>query len=51
MLDPRSEIDKLIADIESEKITQVSEINATFAQLHKDYYSLEWTWEWDKIQQ
>lgn len=51
MLAPRSEIDKLIADIESEKITQVSEINATFAQLHKDYYSLEWTWAWDKIQQ
>ena len=51
MLAPRSEIDQLIADIEAEKITQVSEINATFSQLHKDYYSLEWTWAWDKIQQ
>ncbi|WP_029904643.1 DUF4954 family protein [Prevotella sp. 10(H)] len=51
MLAPRSEIDKLICDIEYGKITQVSEINAVFEQLHKDYYSLEWTWAWEKIQE
>lgn len=26
-------------------------MNAIFEQLHKNYYSLEWTWAWDKIQQ
>jgi hypothetical protein len=26
-------------------------MNAIFEQLHKDYYSHEWTWAWDKIQQ
>ncbi|MDR3057909.1 MAG: DUF4954 family protein [Prevotella sp.] len=51
MLAPRSEIDRLIDDIESDKITHVSEMNEVFQELHKNYYSLEWTWAWDKIQQ
>jgi NDP-sugar pyrophosphorylase family protein len=51
LLAPRSEIDRLIDDIESGRITKVDEINAVFEKLHKDYYSLEWTWAWDKIQQ
>lgn len=51
LLAPRSEIDNLIANIETDKITQVSEINAVFEKLHQDYYSLEWTWAWEKIQQ
>lgn len=50
VLVPRSEIDKLINDIETGKINQVEEINAVFERLHNDYYSLEWTWAWDKIQ-
>jgi hypothetical protein len=51
MLAPRSEIDRLIDDIEAERITRVDEMNTVFEQLHKNYYSLEWTWAWDKIQQ
>ena len=51
VLVPRSEIDRLINNIESGEINKVDEINAVFEKLHKDYYSLEWTWAWDKIQQ
>ncbi|MDU1890725.1 MAG: DUF4954 family protein [Dysgonomonas sp.] len=51
LLAPRSEIDKLIDDIENGEISKVSEINDTFKQLHQNYYSLEWTWAWDKIQE
>lgn len=51
LLAPRTEIDKLIENIESEKISQIEDINGIFEKLHKDYYSLEWTWAWDKIQQ
>lgn len=51
VLIPRSEIDKLIDNIETGRISQVDEINAVFENLHRDYYSLEWTWAWDKIQQ
>lgn len=50
LLTPRSEIDNLISDIESGKITHVEEINKFFRQLHHNYYSLEWTWAWNKIQ-
>jgi NDP-sugar pyrophosphorylase family protein len=51
LLTPRSEIDKLIEDIESGKIKNVEEINNVFAELHKNYYSLEWTWAWEKIKE
>lgn len=51
VLVPRSEIDKLIDDIESGRISRVEEINAIFKNLHDNYYSLEWTWAWDKIQE
>ncbi|MDR0661754.1 MAG: DUF4954 family protein [Prevotellaceae bacterium] len=50
LIAPRIEIDRLIDDIESGKITKIKEINAVFDRLHDSYYSLEWTWAWDKIQ-
>ena len=51
LLAPKTEIDKLMDDIESGRITKLKEINAVLADLHNNYYSLEWTWAWDKIQQ
>lgn len=51
LLAPRSEIESLINQIESGDINDVETINNVFVQLHKNYYSLEWTWAWDKIQQ
>jgi len=51
LLAPRSEIEKLIDDIESEKIANAEEINNVFVELHKNYYSLEWTWAWEKIKE
>lgn len=51
LLAPKSEIDRLIDEIESEKITRIKELNSFFEELHKNYYSLEWTWAWDKIQE
>ncbi len=50
LLAPRSEIDKLINDIESGKIHKLKEINQILEDLHHNYYSLEWTWAWEKIQ-
>lgn len=51
LLAPSTEIDKLIEDIESEKISTLEDVNKVFETLHKEYYSLEWTWAWDKIQE
>lgn len=51
LIAPRAAIDKLIEDIECGKISRIKDINAVFDDLHNRYYSLEWTWAWDKIQQ
>ena len=50
LLAPKSEVYKLIEGIEEGRIAKIKEINAVFDQLHSSYYSLEWTWAWDKIQ-
>ena len=50
LLAPKQLIDNLLCDIESGKITKLKEINECLQELHQNYYSLEWTWAWDKIQ-
>lgn len=51
LLVPRSEIEKLISAIEGGEMQSIDQINKFFEDLHKDYYSLEWTWAWQKIQE
>lgn len=50
LLAPRTEVDKLIEDIENDRITDIESVNTVFGKLNRDYYDLEWTWAWDKIQ-
>ncbi|WP_080903741.1 DUF4954 family protein [Parabacteroides sp. Marseille-P3160] len=50
LLAPRTEIDRLIGAIESGTIREVEAIQPVFETLHREYYSLEWTWAWEKIQ-
>ena len=49
LIAPKSEIDALLDKIECGKIAQLKEINAVLADLHENYYTLEWTWAWKKI--
>jgi len=51
LLAPSTEIDKLIENVETGKITDINEVNAVFKNLHENYYAMEWTWAWDKIQE
>lgn len=51
LITPSSEVDKLIADIEMGNITHLDDINKFFEYLHQNYYTLEWTWAWGKIQE
>lgn len=51
LIAPKSEIDHLLCRIESGEITKLKEINNVFKQLHEQYYTLEWTWAWEKIQE
>lgn len=44
LIAPKSEIDRLIADIESGRIATLDEINNAFVRLHNEYYDLEWNW-------
>lgn len=50
LIAPKSEIDLLIAKIESGDINKLSQTNEVFSALHKNYYNLEWAWAWHKIQ-
>lgn len=51
LIAPKSEIDKLLCRIENGEITRLKEINKVFKELHEQYYTLEWTWAWEKIQE
>jgi len=50
LIAPKVLIDKLLNGIESGEIDKLKEINRIIEEIHRDYYSLEWTWAWDKIQ-
>ena len=51
LIAPKSEIEKLMAGIESGEINRLKEINARFAEMHNNYYTYEWTWAYNKIQE
>lgn len=51
LIAPKSEIDLLIAQIESGEVNKLRQIDEAFSSLHKRYYKLEWTWAWHKIQE
>ncbi len=51
LIAPKSEIDQLLCRIESGEVSKLKEINNVFKQLHEQYYTLEWTWAWEKIQE
>ena len=50
LIAPKAEIDKLISGIETGIITSLETIHTTFAELHKNYYDLEWTWAYEVMQ-
>ena len=49
LITPRSEVTKLLDELEADKLTLV-EVRQRFAQMHANYYSYEWTWAADKIE-
>ena len=51
LIAPKSEIEKLMDGIESGEINRLKHINARFAEMHTNYYTYEWTWAYNKIQE
>ena len=49
LIAPRSEVSRLIDDIESGKVADTQTINARFREMHDNYYTYEWTWAYEKI--
>ena len=51
LIAPKSEIDLLISAIEKGEINKLRDINQAFCSLHTNYYTIEWTWAWEKIKE
>lgn len=51
LIAPKSEIDTLIAAIESGEVNRLKLINAELERIHNAYYTYEWTWVYNKIEQ
>ena len=48
MIAPKSVIEDVMSRIESGEIGSIDEINSTFAEIHRNYYTYEWTWAYDE---
>lgn len=51
LIAPKSEIDLLMDGIESGEINRLKCINAEWERMHKNYYTYEWRWAYEKIEQ
>lgn len=51
LLAPKSEITNLLDDIQSGKLTSLEQAQQRFADMYANYYSYEWTWAVEKLEQ
>ena len=51
LIAPKSEIEKLINTVESGEITRLKEINAEWERMYRNYYTYEWSWVYEHIEE
>lgn len=51
LIAPKSEVERLITSIESGETNRLKDINARFAEMHNNYYTYEWTWAYQQIEE
>ncbi|MDR1373080.1 MAG: DUF4954 family protein [Dysgonamonadaceae bacterium] len=51
LIAPKSEVERLLSDIETDAVNTLESISERFAEMHNNYYIYEWTWAIDCIQQ
>jgi carbonic anhydrase/acetyltransferase-like protein (isoleucine patch superfamily) len=51
LIAPKNEVDNLLDDIESGKISSVETLSEAFRELHRSYYDWEWTWSCERIEE
>jgi hypothetical protein len=49
LITPKSEVDKLLADIEEGKLYSIQQLEQAFRTMHNSYYDWEWTWASERI--
>ena len=49
LITPKSEIERLMNDVETELVSDVNQIHERFVEMHQNYYTYEWTWAYEKI--
>ena len=49
LIAPKSEIERLMSDIETGALSTVDQIHDRFADMHAHYYTYEWTWAYEKM--
>lgn len=50
LIAPKHCVEDIIKKVENKQYASVTDLNNDFINLHKNYYTLEWTWAIDKIQ-
>jgi hypothetical protein len=50
LITPKSEVERLMTDIETGVINSLEAIAKAFEEMHQNYYIYEWTWAIDQIQ-
>lgn len=48
---PKSEIDRIAAEIADGTIATLAQLEDQWRQLHADYYDMEWTWVYSQLEQ
>lgn len=51
LIAPKSEIDHLTDDIEAGRLNRLKYINAEFERMHTHYYTYEWTWAYEHLEE
>lgn len=51
LLAPQRVIEKLLGDIESDKVSSLQQIEEEFRNMHKSYYDWEWIWSCERIEE
>lgn len=49
LIAPRSEIDRLMTDIECGTLDSVEKIDTRLSEIHDNYYTYEWTWAYQQM--
>ncbi len=50
LIAPKSEIIRLLNDIQSDNIQTLGDVQNRFVEMHANYYSYEWTWALEKLE-